>query len=107
MRKEISDLITRVQQSVDPKDKQANHNINQITTDRIMSIFSQNLPDKVDTLSKYEKKPEDALDFHFDPELTDEQVQDRAAFMCRFASDLGHNHAVDSMHYRLSKEYER
>lgn len=105
MRQEISQLVARAQKSVSD-DPQDNHNLNQITTDRIMALFSNNLPEEVDIDAKYELNGNPISLVLDTVERSEKENLEQVSHIARFANDEGFNRCVRQIKRNLQSEYE-
>lgn len=104
IRKEISQLVARAQKSVSD-DPQDNHNLNQITTDRIMALFMGSLPSEVDVDAKYELNGAPISLILDSVNRSEEQNLEQVVHIARFADDNGFNRCVREIKSGLQSEY--
>lgn len=89
LRNEVTKLIARAMES-SSDDPQSKHNLNQITTDRIISAIAESLPEPVDTDAKYETTREGGIWVTMNTE--DERENKRNFELAQaFAEDVGWN----------------
>lgn len=103
MRKDISSLVERAVQSRGTD--LDNHNMKEITVDRIIATFVSFLPEEVDLNSKYELN---GMPFQLTVDTlnrNEKENSENLLHMARFANDEGFNRCIREIKDKIKKEY--
>lgn len=95
IRKDIIALLARLQQS--DVDELSQHNLREITADRIIALIIHNLPGPIDVDSKYELGGQ-PISLTIDTEKKSEKHNmEQISHVARFANDQGYNRYRDEL----------
>ena len=104
MRDEIIALLARLQQSKEPN-PQEEHNLREITADKIIAMFTNFLPPPVDIDAKYELNGQ-PISLTIDTENRSiEQNLQHVSHIARYADDQGYNRYRNNLLVDLQELY--